>query len=99
MVAVIVLESRFIGRAKDQLQLKFMHVATRHRKQGLGRALFQKVVERARELGANRLYISAAPTENAVDFYLHVGCQVTREIEAELLELEPDDIHMEYAIP
>jgi len=99
MVGAVVLESRFIGKAKDQLQLKFLHVGSGYRKKGWGKTLFEKAVERAKELGAKRLYISATPSENTVNFYLHLGCEVTGEIDRELFELEPGDIHLEYRIP
>lgn len=99
MVGAVVLESRFIGKAKDQLQLKFLHVGSGYRKKGWGKRLFEKAVERARGLSAKRLYISATPSENTVDFYLHLGCEVTGGIDQELFELEPEDIHLEYRIP
>ena len=99
MVGAVILESKFIGKAKDQLQLKFLHVGRGYRKKGLGKMLFEKAVERAKELGAKRLYISATPSENTVNFYLHLGCEVTGEIDQELFELEPEDIHLEYRIP
>ena len=98
MVGAAVLESRFIGKADDQLQLKFLHVAGGYRKRGWGRTLFEKAVERAKELGAKRLYIAATPSENTVNFYLHLGCEVTGEIDQELFDLEPEDIHLEYGI-
>jgi predicted N-acetyltransferase YhbS len=98
MVGVAVLESKFIGKAKDQLQLKFMSVDSGYRKKGMGKVLFEKAVERAETLGARRLYISATPSENTVNFYLHMGCEVTGEIDRELFELEPEDIHLEYRI-
>jgi hypothetical protein len=34
-----------------------------------------------------------------VNFYLHLGCVVTEELDAALFELEPQDIHLEYRIP
>ena len=98
MIGVSVLENRFIGKNKDQLQLKLMHVSASSRKKRLGRVLFEKAVAKAREMGAKRLYISATPSENTVHFYTHLGCSVTKEIDRELFELEPEDIHMEYAI-
>jgi len=98
MVGAAVLESRFIGKAQDQLQLKFLHVSSGHRKIGLGKTLFEKAVKRAKELGAKRLYVAATPSENTVDFYLHLGCEVTGETNQELFELEPEDIHLEYRI-
>ena len=99
LVGVTVLESRFIGRERDQLQLKFLHVSRRHRQAGLGRMLFEKAVARARELGARRLYISSTPSENTVRFYLRLGARLTDDVDAALFELEPEDIHLELDIP
>lgn len=99
LVGAAILESRFIGREGDQLQLKFLHVSKSHRQTGLGRMLFQKAVSRARELGARRLYISSTPCENTMQFYLRLGCRVTEDVDDELFELEPDDIHLEFDIP
>ncbi len=99
MVGVAVLESRFIGRQGDQLQLKFLHVGRPHRRQGVGRVLFQRAVDKARALGATRLYVSATPAQNTIDFYRHLGCVPAQEVNAELFALEPEDIHLEYTIP
>ncbi len=99
LIGVAVLESHFIGREKNQLQLKFLHVSRRHRQAGLGRTLFERAVAKARELGAGRLYISATPSENTVRFYLRRGCRVTDDVDAALFELEPADIHLELDIP
>ena len=99
LTGVAVLESRFIGREKDQLQLKFLHVSRSHRQAGLGRTLFEKAVAKARELGACRLYISSTPSENTVGFYLRRGCRVTDDVDAALFKLEPRDIHLELDIP
>lgn len=95
LIGAMVLENRFIGRDKDQLQLKFLHVSRRNRKAGLGSTLFEEALRRARELGARRLYISATPSENTVDFYLRRGCRVTNDVDAALYALEPEDMHLE----
>jgi GNAT superfamily N-acetyltransferase len=98
LVGVAVLESRFIGRRGDQLQLVFLHVSRDYRGRGLSRLLFGRAVGRARELGARQLYICATPSENTVDFYRRLGCEVADEVDPALLELEPEDIHMVYRI-
>ena len=98
LIGATVLESRFIGRERDQLQLKFLHVGRLHRRSGLGCALFDKAVARARGLGARRLYISATPSENTVHFYLRRGCRVKDDVDAALFKLEPEDIHLEFDI-
>jgi len=93
-----ILESKFIGSKSDTLQLKFLHVSRGGRKQGLGKKLFHLAVDHARSLGAKKLYISATPSENTINFYLGLGCVLTTEIDPELFALEPEDIHLEYVI-
>jgi predicted N-acetyltransferase YhbS len=98
LVGVYVLESKFIGREGDQLQLKFLHVSRSHRGRGLGVELFERAARKAKALGARKLYVSSTPSENTVGFYLRRGCILAREIDSELFELEPADIHLEYVI-
>ncbi len=95
LVGAAVLESKRIGERKDQLQLKFLHVSNSYRNRGLGTELFELARATAREKGAGRLYISATPSENTINFYLRLGCAVAREPDPELVELEPEDIHLE----
>jgi predicted N-acetyltransferase YhbS len=52
---VVVLDNKFIGPDKDQLQLKFLHISRTYRKRGLGKLLFNKAVERAQEMNARKL--------------------------------------------
>ena len=95
LVGTVVLESKFIGKHKDQLQLKFLHVSSSYRNKGLGTQLFELAKSSARERGAKRLYISGTPSENTVKFYLRLGCAVAGKPDPELFELEPEDIHFE----
>ena len=99
IIGVSVLESKFIGANHDTLQLKFLHVSHGVRKQGLGKKLFNLAVEKAKSSGARKLYISATPSENTVNYYMRLGCALATEIDVELFALEPEDIHLEYAIP
>jgi len=80
------------------LQLKFLHVSHNIRKQGLGRRLFFTAAEQARGMGAAKMYISSTPSENTVHFYQYLGCRLAEEVDAELFELEPEDIHLEYVL-
>ena len=98
LVGVAVLENKFIGSKKDMLQLKFLHVSRSQRKQGLGAKLFHQAIDHAKSLGAKRLYISATPSENTISFYMRLGCVLATEIDPELFALEPEDIHLEYAL-
>lgn len=98
LVGAAVLEARFIGRSQETLQLKFLHVSRDYRKHGLGASLFAKAAEKAKSLGAGKMYISATPSENTIDFYRRRGCVLATEVDPELFALEPEDIHLEYKI-
>ncbi len=95
LIGAAILEAKLIGQHKDRLQLKFLHVSRAYREQGLGRQLFELAKGEARQRGAKRLYISATPSENTINFYRRLGCVVTRELDPELYALEPEDIHLE----
>lgn len=98
LVGVVALDNKRIGRHQDQLQLEFLHVTCSYRNRGLGKHLFELARATARSRGAKRLYISATPSENTVDFYLRLGCIIAREPDAELVEREPEDIHLECTV-
>jgi predicted N-acetyltransferase YhbS len=98
LIGVAVLESKFIGKDKDQLQLKFLHVSRDYRGKGLGKMLFEKAADKARALNANGLYVSATPSESTIHFYMRMGCTVTQDVDPELFKLEPEDIHLECPI-
>ncbi len=98
LIGIAILENEFIGAAKDQLQLKFIHVSSPYRGQGWGKKLFELCKDKAREKGAKRLYISATPSEHTINFYCILGCTVTDELNPALYELEPEDIHLECSV-
>lgn len=95
MIGVAILEAKLIGRRQDRLQLKFLYVSKTYRGQGLGTQLFALAKAEARTRGARRLYISATPSENTIDFYRRLGCVLAQELDPELFALEPEDIHLE----
>jgi len=98
LIGTVILENRFIGSAKDTLQMKFLHVSNHFRGQGLGKKLFLLAADKAIELEAKKMYISSTPSENTVNFYMHLGCVLATEIDQELFELEPEDIHLEFLL-
>ena len=94
-IGAVVLDSKYLGAHKDQLQLSFLHVSNSYRNQGLGRQLFELARTTARERGAKRLYISATESENTVNFYTRLGCVLAKQLDRELFALEPKDIHLQ----
>lgn len=98
MIGMAVLESSFIGEGKDQLQVAFLHVDKSHRGKGLGQKLMENIKMKALKMGAKKLYISATPSKHTVDFYMNIGCILATEINSELFQLEPEDIHLKMLI-
>ncbi|MFM1654649.1 GNAT family N-acetyltransferase [Brevibacillus sp. B_LB10_24] len=94
LVGFGVLAHTFRGSKNDQLQLDLMYVTRAYRRQGIGRRIFGALSAVAVNKGAKSLYISSTETESAVKFYASCGSAITTEIDAELFEKEPYDIHM-----
>lgn len=78
-------------------QFAVLHISRPYRRQGIGASLAAKVIEAARRDGATRLYVSASPTRGTVEFYQSLGFRPTRDVNRELFELDPEDIHMTMA--
>ena len=78
----------------DMGQLAVLYVNRDYRRKGIGSTLTEQVIGLARADGARKLYVSATPSVATVEFYRRRGFEVTRESNRELLELEPEDIHM-----
>jgi GNAT superfamily N-acetyltransferase len=76
-------------------QLEALFVDRAHRRLGVAAALVSGIERLAVASGARRLYVSATPSESAVGFYRARGFRPTRQTISELLELEPEDIHMD----
>jgi GNAT superfamily N-acetyltransferase len=75
-------------------QLAFLHVSAPFRNTGIGSRLSDQLDQVAREFGAAEMVVSATPSANTVRFYLAHGYQPAEHPLAELVQLEPDDIHM-----
>jgi GNAT superfamily N-acetyltransferase len=75
-------------------QLAFLHVSAPSRAIGVGSRLSEELERLARAAGDSEMVVSATPSENTVRFYLGRGYQPMAEPLAELVELEPEDVHM-----
>ena len=79
-------------------QLAYLHVSRLYRRRGVAARLARELMRCASEPGARRIYVSATPSESAVGFYRSPGFRPTDPM-PELLELEPDDVHMIAELP
>ncbi|ADL49944.1 GNAT family N-acetyltransferase [Clostridium cellulovorans] len=94
-------EDEIVGFAsiEKQLQGKYivldmMQVSRKYRGKGMGRTLFQLVKEKAKEMGAKQLYISACASEETIEFYKSMGCKITDNPIKKIAEDEPFDLQM-----
>ncbi len=79
----------------DYAILVCMQVSEPYRGRGLGRLLFGRCKDFAREKGKRRLYISAHSSVESQAFYMKMGCVDAEHVHARLAELEPGDRQLE----
>lgn len=75
-------------------QLAYLHVSNGFRSAGVGSRLSVDLEHIALSAGDTEIIVSATPSENTVRFYTSQGYRPMAQPLPELLELEPEDIHM-----
>lgn len=88
-------EGVFFGSQNEYLELPYIHVTHECRGKRIGRELFALCCEKAKEMGAQKLYIAAHPSIESQQFYRSVGCTLAKEINPAIYEKEPLDIQLE----
>ncbi len=91
----ISVEAQIFGGAHKYMDLTSIHVSADMRKCGIGRILFQKAKEWAKEKGAEKLYISSHSAVESQAFYKSMGCREAAVYNTEHTEKEPFDIQLE----
>ena len=89
-------ESEFFGRGSRYLDLSSIHVSEDMRRNGIGKALFLKVAEWAKEKGAEKLYISSHSAVETQAFYRSLSCRDAEEYNMKHVSEEPFDCQLEY---
>ena len=92
------LKTPLFGIGSRYAELSRFHVSEPWRGRGIGRALFAMACRGARELGAEKLYISAHSAREPMAAYRNLGCVEAVEINQALAEKEPCDVQMEYPL-
>jgi predicted N-acetyltransferase YhbS len=98
LAGLSVLDNSTLSQVPGRYNLAGLWVSQPYRGQGVGRRLVELVMDRARALGAETLYVSGTPSENTVRFYMSLGFRLADPVDRALFEVEPDDIHMEMAL-
>ena len=92
------IESGFFGEQQQYLQLSNLHVSHEYRSLGIGKTLFLLSADKAREMGAKKLYISAHSSEETQAFYKAMHCIEAQEYNQKLAEAEPCDCQLEFIL-
>jgi len=79
-------------------RLAYLHVSQDYRSAGIGSRLCAELELIAHRTGDAEMVVTATPSQNTVRFYLRRGYAPMVEPLPELLELEPEDVHMSKAI-
>ena len=86
------------GSRNQYIDLARFHVSEPFRRQGIGKELFRLACQGARELGAERLYISAHSAQETMAAYRALGCVEAEEIYWPLARKEPCDVQLEFRL-
>ncbi|MBS4535729.1 GNAT family N-acetyltransferase [Clostridium sp. D2Q-14] len=98
LVGFASLEKQFFGSKKEYLQLSSIHTSYDKRGKGIGKKLFALVCEKAKEMSAKKLYISAHSSQETQSFYKSMGCVEAVEYNESLVDKEPYDCQLEYRL-
>jgi len=92
------LDTNFRGSKNQYIVLEEFYVSAPYRRQGVGRRLFNLACGEAKQIGAQKLYISAHSAKESIAAYTSYGCTFAEEIIKELAEKEPCDLQLEYGL-
>ena len=98
IIGFVTVSHRIFGTAARYVQLVCFQISEEYRHRGIGRKLFSLACEEARQLGANKLYISAHSSKESQAAYRALGCGFAEEINEELAAAEPFYVQMEYRL-
>jgi len=98
LVGFASVEYQLFGSQKEYQQLSSIHISCENRGFGIGKKLFYLVTEKAREMGARKLYISAHSSQETQAFYKAMGCVEAIEYNSKLVGEEPYDCQLEYSL-
>ncbi|RSK29257.1 GNAT family N-acetyltransferase [Bacillus sp. HMF5848] len=98
LVGFVTLNSGFFGETAKYVLLDSMFVSKEFRNYGIGKQLFQRCTEKAKEWGADKIYMCAASSQETIAFYRSLGCVDAKEVNKQLYQSDPRDIQLEFEL-
>ena len=98
LVGFASVESEIFGSQKEYLEISYIHTSYESRGMGIGKNLFSLVCKKAKEIGAQKLYISGHSSQESQAFYKKMGCVEAMEYNPKSVAKEPCDCQLEYSL-
>ncbi|WP_315081732.1 GNAT family N-acetyltransferase [uncultured Clostridium sp.] len=98
MVGYAVINGDIFGVTAKYILLDQMFISKEYRNMGIGKKLFNECCNAAKDLGAEKIYICAASSEETIAFYFERGCKENLEINDILYEIDRNDYQLEYKL-
>lgn len=98
LVGFASVENNIFGSNKEYLQLSSLHTSYEYRGMGIGKKLFALACKEAKEMGAQKLYISSHSSLETQAFYKAMGCIEAAEYNERLVKEEPYDCQLEFIL-
>lgn len=98
LVGFVTVEHEIFGNSAKYVNLEQFQVSKDFRGRGIGRKLFALACSEAKNLGAQKLYISAHSSKESQAVYKSLGCGPAREVNEKMAAEEPFDIQMEFVL-
>ncbi len=92
---VVAVNAEPFGSQGQYREIPFLHISQEYRGQGIGRRLFEMAKAFAKEIGAQKLYISSQASIETQAFYRKMGCRDASEPSAEHIRQNPDERQLE----
>jgi len=95
LIGFACLDGLMLGKTGQYANLTMLFVDDKWKRRGIGRGLFEKMIERAAAMKADKLFISAIPSVETVSFYFSMGCKDAVEMIPSFVDTE-NDRYLEY---
>lgn len=97
LVGFCSVDGKILGKTAKYVNLTMLFVDDEYKRKGIGKTLFEEICKYASLGGADKMFISAIPSIDTIDFYFSMGCMDASEVVEEFVDSE-NDRYLEYLL-
>lgn len=98
LVGYVVVNGEIFGNSAKYILLDQLFISKNYRNKGIGKRLFGIACKLAKDFKAEKIFICAGSSEDAVAFYFKLGCVEAAEVNEELYETDRNYYQLEYRL-